>query len=36
VEVSRLLREAGFRRPRHRRPLRSVVTELAIAKTHRR
>ncbi|MFC4116006.1 methyltransferase [Nonomuraea zeae] len=36
AEVSRLLREAGFRRPRHRRPLRSVTTELAIAETRRR
>jgi SAM-dependent methyltransferase len=32
-EVSRLLEEAGFRTPRHRRPLRSVVTELAVART---
>ncbi|MEV4017095.1 methyltransferase [Nonomuraea angiospora] len=30
-EVSELLRAAGFRTPRHRRPLRSVPTELALA-----
>ncbi|MFI7150743.1 methyltransferase [Nonomuraea sp. NPDC050022] len=34
-EVARLLREAGFTRPRHRRPLRSPATELAIAKAPR-
>ncbi|MEV1177168.1 methyltransferase [Nonomuraea sp. NPDC049784] len=32
-DVSGLLRDAGFRRPRHRRPLRSVPTELAVART---
>ncbi|MFG1702144.1 methyltransferase [Nonomuraea sp. M3C6] len=31
-EVARLLEGAGFRRPRHRRPLRSVTTELAVAR----
>ncbi|MGI5283173.1 methyltransferase [Nonomuraea polychroma] len=30
-EVARMLRAAGFDRPRHRRPLRSVVTEFAVA-----
>ncbi|MEU6720966.1 methyltransferase [Nonomuraea sp. NPDC046802] len=33
AEVAQLLRAAGFRRPRHRRPLRSVTTELAVART---
>ncbi|MEV0390998.1 methyltransferase [Nonomuraea sp. NPDC050643] len=32
-EVAHMLRAAGFRRPRHRRPLRSVATELAVART---
>jgi SAM-dependent methyltransferase len=32
-EVARLLRAAGFTRPRHRRPLRSPATELALART---
>ncbi|WP_049568850.1 methyltransferase [Nonomuraea sp. SBT364] len=35
AQVAGLLREAGFRRPRHRRPWRSPVTQLALARTPR-
>ncbi|MGW0484434.1 methyltransferase [Nonomuraea sp. NPDC003214] len=33
AQVADLLREAGFDRPRHRRPWRSPVTQLALART---